>query len=121
MFLKRNGGYMATQGMVSILKNGETFIKIVVGCDGYNIDDFCQEIINKKTVNLTELYYMALKCDFGCGECLVVMNEEKILHPELESIDWSLYRNTFHNSNFNPRWESGITEYFKILNVEDIV
>jgi hypothetical protein len=77
---------MTTQAIISLVKNGHTFIKIMCGCDGYNADKFVKAIKDSKLDNIKtgtdilKLYYiMALENGFGCKDCLVVMDNENII------------------------------------------
>lgn len=111
---------MATQGLVTVIKSGVVLQKIVVGCDGYNAPPLAEglaELIKGQEdyPALEEVYRLALEKDFGCENCLVVMDAARILHEGDEEDDqeevMSRYRATFEDPAFNPRWKHGIADY----------
>lgn len=46
---------MATQAIVSLVKNGHTFIKIVCGCDGYNTKKLVKIIKDERPDNIKDM------------------------------------------------------------------
>ncbi len=107
---------MTTQALISIMKNGKVIIKIVAGCDGYNADKIAKIIKEKNLEEIQDIYDIALENGFGCSECLVVMNESNILHKGGNDINsHPLYRKTFNNPSFNPRWDCGSVENLVII------
>jgi hypothetical protein len=109
---------MATQAIISLVKNGHTFIKIICGCDGYNSDKLVKIIKDEQPDNIKDVYIMALEAGFGCKECLVVMDSENIVFDGDEKVG-QLYRETFDNPSFNPRWKMGIADIIVILKIDD--
>ena len=110
---------MATNAIVSIIKKNVMDIKIVCGCDGFNID----KIDSNKICAMTprEIYNYMLELGIGCKTCLVV----SYAHPEfginfitetdLSYKDNPLYWDKFNNVRFNPRWDCGIASHTKVI------
>lgn len=111
---------MATQGIISIMKNNRVFIKIICGCDGYNAKKLVDTIKNNKLENIQDIYNAAIKDKFGCKDCLVVMNTDNIFFEGDGDIG-QLYREKFDDPSFNPRWENGTADYVIIVNESDII
>jgi len=105
-----------TQGLISVTHNDEVVMKIVVGCNGYHFKKVVKQLKGEWPVSLERAYEIALENDFGSENCLVVMdgNSEIFKGDEDHS---PLYRETFADPNFNPRWECGLTDKFEILKV----
>ena len=113
-----------TQGMLSIVshKDKKVLIKIVAGCNGYNINKLSTLIKNQMVdfdnlqndLSLTNFYELATLSDFGCEECLVVIGAKKVFHRCDDEL-LPLYRETFNNPKFNPRWECGVCGYYEEL------
>lgn len=61
---------------------------------------------------------MALENGCGCKECLVVMDSENIIFGGDERMD-SLYRETFDDPSFNPRWKIGTADIVIKLKIDN--
>lgn len=116
---------MATQAIISLVKKGHTFIKIICGCDGYNADKLVKVLKNNKpddvkdVIEQLKLYYIiAIENGFGCKDCLVVMDSENIIFEGDKHIS-PLYRETFDDPSFNPRWKLGIADIVTALNIDN--
>lgn len=109
---------MTTQAVISIVKNGHTFIKIVCGCEGYNAEKLAKIIEDKQLDKIKDIYDAALTAKFGCKDCLVVMNDNDMIFKGDEEPS-SLYRDTFDNPSFNPRWKCGIADNVIILKTDN--
>lgn len=97
---------MATQGVVSLMREGRVIIKAVCGCDGYNAEALARLIIERKLATIEDVYNAARLVKFGCPDCLIVINEQRtLMGPWPEPPD--LYFSTLNNPQFNPRWEHG--------------
>lgn len=108
---------MATQAIISLVKNGHVFIKIICGCNGYNSEKLVKIIKDSQPDNIQDIYEMAIKNKFGCKECLVVMNSDNIIFNGDESVG-PLYRETFDDPLFNPRWNIGIADSVTVLKID---
>jgi hypothetical protein len=106
---------MATQGLVTIVKDGHVAMKFIAGSDGMNAIVLEREIRKLGRVpSLVEGYELALGADFGSEDSLVVMGIEGIETQAPEELH-ERYRATFQDPRFNPRWESGTADYVKIV------
>lgn len=108
---------MVTQAVISLVKKGHTFIKVVCGCNGYNAEKLLKIIEDKRLDKIRPIYKMAIQNNIGCKECLVVMDDSDIIFKGSGSID-PLYRETFDNPSFNPRWKNGTAEYTAVLKID---
>lgn len=119
---------MATQAVVSIVdKEDKTIIKAVCGCNGYNAAKLAEVISDifhktKKVITAQEVYDQAIRLSFGCSNCLVAMDNKNIISEIDEIFEEnipSLYRKTFDNPKFNPRWEQGTADHTIIIKLEE--
>ncbi len=111
------GGDMATQGMISVQSDeGEVFMKIVAGSDGYMACVVAAWLEEFWPVNVEEVYRRSLDAGFGTDRTLVVMTSDEIMAPEGEEVN-DLYYDTFQDPNFNPRWKCGTADFVEIVQV----
>ena len=111
---------MATQGLVTVVSNKKVLMKIVTGSDGYNAKSFSEKLLEAWPLPIEKVYQLALKNSFGSEVNLVVIDKEKIYAEgefKNESDVDELYRQTFDNPNFNPRWKDGVADYISIISV----
>jgi len=112
---------MSTNGMISIVKNGETIVKVIAGCDGYNAESATQEIIEYIAMggeDLEDIYEIAVEKKFGCKDCLTVLGKKRSLCKGYSSEPIS-YRETFDDPQFNPRNKDGSVEYLFIIPMKE--
>ncbi len=113
---------MATQGLITGVKNGNVWYKIVVGCDGSNITKvagwlrdraFMHSNFGKEMLGILQL----VASDLGCDSCRVILlrTEIGIGSDSLEPLS-DLYKDTFDCPNFNPRWDVGTADYAEVVN-----
>src|SRR5262245_6259238 len=100
---------MATQGLVTVLVDGEVYMKIVTGSDG----KLAQRVANamrsvSRLPTAKEAYGLALNLGFGQSESLVVVTENGGMYTDGDIPE--LYHTTFHNPWFNPRWDCGLVD-----------
>ena len=112
---------MATQGVVSVSDElYHTLFKIVTGCDGYNAKELALAILEKvaegNTLTIDLLYDLALGCGFGDADTLVVMSDDAIKEKGDFAVS-PLYRMTFKNPWFNPRWEQGTADHVLCVDI----
>jgi hypothetical protein len=112
---KENG--MATQGLVTVRQNGTVKLKIVAGSDGYNAKRVATAIRKLGRVpTLTEAWTIASQNSFGDrDDDLVVMDERNVrtcAHPIPR-----LYRKTFRQPEFNPRWQRGTADHIEVVDI----
>lgn len=107
---------MTTQAIISIVKNCHTIVKIICGCDGYNVEKLAEIIKSSQPNKIQDIYDIAIKNGFGCKDCLVVMDKNEIIYKGDGHVG-PLYRETFDDPSFNPRWKNGNADYVIILKV----
>lgn len=109
---------MTTQAVISLVKKGHTFIKVVCGCNGNNSEKLVKIIKYVQPEKIQDIYKMALENKFGCKDCLVVMDDKNVIFKGEEELG-PLYRETFNDPSFNPRWKNGIADIVTILKMEN--
>lgn len=107
---------MTTQAVISLVKKGHMFIKIICGCNGGHALKLVKIIKDNKLDNIQDIYNLALEYKFGCKDCLVVMNKDNIIFKGDEDIG-PLYIETFDDPSFNPRWKNGTADYVFIIRI----
>jgi hypothetical protein len=108
---------MATQGLVTVRRKGKVALKIVAGCNGMQAAMLARKLRAKKEVpTLKEAYDLAVSTKFGSGECLVVINETGELYKGDEEVG-PLYRETFDQPRFNPRWKQGTADHIILVDL----
>ena len=109
---------VSTQGLISIMKDKSVIVKVICGCDGYNAKKVARIIEKRHLEKIQDIYDVALENGFGCSDCLVVMNKTDIVYKGDGDIDsHPLFRETFNNPSFNPRWECGSVENLVIIGI----
>lgn len=125
-----------TNGIVSIRKDGEMLYKIITGHDGMHAPLLAGLVRKhyaetKLIPSVDTLFSMANACDFGCLECLVILerNPESYHEPFIRSwtpevndldespVDKGRYLDTFHVAQFNPRWKYGTAPYVEVVDL----
>jgi hypothetical protein len=103
---------MATHGIVSVIKDGVVILKVIAGCNGWLASKLANQLkLAGNYDDLESIFKKALAIEFGSLETLVVMNAVTTFFSVNYSEEPSpLYRKTFNNPRFNPRWESGMVE-----------
>jgi hypothetical protein len=111
---------MATQGIVSIVKNGKTLFKCVAGCNGMTAEKTVKALSELQNPTIDQVYKACIDNDFGCSDCTVVQSEsEHRSNPDYQDEPLSdLYIQKFSDPQFNPRWESGIASYKAVLDLD---
>lgn len=113
---------MGTQGVVSVVKGGKVVVKAIAGCNGMQagrLAVFIRDVIYQDRP--PTVYQMARQVRFGCADCLVVMGPKSVETRTQLSEDESsspLYRRTFDDPQFNPRWERGTAEYVLVVDLD---
>lgn len=113
-----------TNGVLSILEHGKMAMKIVCGCDGYNAP-ILKRTIEKlgRVPSPTEAYDLAWHDGVGCDDCLLIVTPDEVWYhrhklDRLETADGeslALYRATFNDPQFNPRWKQGLADYVEVI------
>jgi hypothetical protein len=108
---------LATQGVVSIRQRGKVVMKLIAGSNGDRAVRVATAMRNAIALPTSqEAYDLANRCGFGHVSDLVVMTEtEVVFYGDDELPD--LYRRTFDDPTYNPRWERGIADHVKIIDL----
>jgi hypothetical protein len=113
---------MATQGIVSLLNNGEMFFKAVAGSNGFNASklvDWAQA--HEGVMTIEDVYKAAIEVKFGALADLVVQaSDGSCIYDgnEIEDVDRLYFDHPkFLDPRFNPRWEQGTAEYVEVVNL----
>lgn len=110
---------MATQGMISITRDGNVVRKIIAGCDGFNASLVAKKIMEDLIFDLQELFDLCLENNFGCSDCLVVQSKKEYISMErIDKIGNKLYEERFEDPKFNPRWECGSVGHLTIIDLK---
>lgn len=107
---------MATLGLVTVMSEKKVVMKIIAGSDGYFAPQLANKLKNSWPVDIKTAYEMARKIGFGGIEDLVVITESEVYFKGDEDIS-PLYRETFTQMKFNPRWEIGEAENTIVIKV----
>lgn len=106
---------MATQGIISIVKENKVIFKCVAGCNGMNATKTANELKKLKEPILEQVYDICLKNGFGCKDCLIVQSENTYKGADNEDDFPELYKTKFQDAQFNPRWECGIASHVEVI------
>ncbi|OGH86252.1 MAG: hypothetical protein A2493_00090 [Candidatus Magasanikbacteria bacterium RIFOXYC12_FULL_33_11] len=107
---------MATQGLITVMQDGQVLMKIVAGCHGYKAKAVATSIRKNWPVSIDDAYELAQKTGFGDEQSLVVISHEGYRAEGVEDLPYS-YEETLDNPDFNPRWDSGMCDYLEIVNI----
>jgi len=105
---------MATQGIISIVKNNEVIFKCIAGCNGMTANKTAKELKKIENPTLDEVYNICKSNDFGC-ECLIVQTKDSFKGAEEDEELPELFKLKFNEPSFNPRWECGLASYVEII------
>lgn len=108
---------MATQGMVTVIDDqGEVKMKVVAGCDGYSAPLLAKLMRQRGPMTYEEVRKACMDVGFGCHDCLVIYSSpEEGKERDENNMKMTRYEDGFGKIAFNPRWESGITEYLEVV------
>jgi hypothetical protein len=104
---------MATQGIVSLVRDGHVVAKVIAGCNGQEAENLATAIRQSGVQGAQEIYDLAISLHFGCEDCLVVMDRAGVVSGEMEIGE--LYSQTFDQPEFNPRWNIGIADFVEVV------
>ena len=105
---------MATQGLLSVVNGGKVVAKVVAGCNGHNVPKLAAVLRANPVTKPQELRDAAHAADVGCEACLVVLSADGALHCCSDDPS-ELYRSTFDQPRFNPRWEHGTADCVEVV------
>lgn len=111
---------MATQGLVTVKSGDEVLMKVVAGSNGCNAKKLANRLKGVWPLDALKAYKLAQKVKFGSVDCLTVITTSEMVFGG-EKVDdenlGPLYRTTFQQPEFNPRWENGTVEHMIVINV----
>ncbi len=99
------------------MSEGKVVMKLVVGCNGVQAQETADKLKAAWPVNPEQAYKIARDTGFGCGGCLTVITESDIFSKGDDDPPSPLFRKTFSDPEFNPRWEQGTADHTVIINV----
>lgn len=111
---------MATQGLLSIIKDNQVQFKLVLGSQGMSLPYMKSFLIENPNASLEDIHKEARNI-FGEESTVLQINENEAYFMDklIKSEDINeLYKNKFHDPNFNPRWEHGTADYQDVLNLD---
>lgn len=107
---------MATQGMITVLKNQMVVMKIIAGSNGQKSERVAQKIRKNWPLSIDEAYKIALKTGLGSKNCLVVLTADDCRYDGDDDLS-ELYRENFDQPSFNPRWRCGLVEHLEFVRI----
>lgn len=113
---------MATQGLLTVTKNDEVQLKIVVGSQGMSLPYMKSYLIENypdgKDFDLQDIYDKA--CDiFGKDSTVLQHKEDEMFYFDEIIPAESFYKDKWLNKEFNPRWEHGTADFIDELNLSE--
>lgn len=109
---------MGTNAVISLTHKGQTVAKIVAGCEGSIALEVASEVALQKSTRVEDLYRIAQRAGLGCPDCLVVMDDTKILPAEIDPVIVAIYRQHFAQPCANPRTAGGTVYHFYQVDID---
>ncbi len=124
---------MGTNGLITIVKDGAVWGKIVMGCDAQRLFDFAQHIAeHSDAVSLQMLEKGAKQFEVGCSECLTIytrqvagdfvfypINQKRDIDIDyMDSHNMTFYKSKYDVIGFNPRWGCGEAAYNYVVDLD---
>ena len=106
---------MATNGVISIVKDGKVQFKCVAGCNGMEARKTADILRHLKNPTIEQVYKICLDNDFGCKFCTVVQSENEFRQRDMEDELPELYLQKFNTTDFNPRWAIGTADHMEVI------
>jgi hypothetical protein len=112
---------MGTQGLVTLLDDkGGVGMKIVAGCNGQSAGQVAARCMMLGRIpSVPEALQIAQEANYGCPGCIAVVTPDRIVlggeDADPEGPWTSLYRATFGDPKFNPRWARGTADHSVVL------
>lgn len=107
-----------TNGIVSVVRDGQVVLKCIAGCDGYHAEEVADWLRENRDACEQEVCDACLDLEFGCYEDLVVQGPEVTVWRggDVDELD-PLYRQKFSDPRFNPRWDCGRADYVEVVEI----
>lgn len=110
---------MATQAVVSLVKDGATLVKCVAGCNGWEAPALAKIIAEQHLCTVEGIHMAALALGLGCHDCLVTQDKDHVKAAEPATIlGGTFYVSKFHEPTFNPRWHAGTSSYVYLVDAD---
>lgn len=117
---------MRSQGVLSVVQNGEVVLKALAGTNGFNIDKLKARIPHLNVKSPLQVYQASLEVGFGSENNLVVMAtpcQQTVYGSDTiqtEIFDYEVFKrywDTFQNPEWNPRETTGTAEHITVIEV----
>ena len=111
---------MSTQGLLSVVnEKGDVIFKAVAGSNGMDVPAAAKSLRQSKSILTLDYVYQTCQKK-GMGSLVVMdvwggVKDDGILDGEPLP---PLYRSTFNDPEFNPRWDRGTAAYPEIVEVD---
>jgi len=109
---------MGTNAVISLTNAGQTVAKIVAGCEGSIALEVASEVALQKSTRVEDLYRIAQRAGLGCPDCLIVMDDTKILPADVDPAIVAIYRQHFRQPRANPRTAGGSAYRFYQVDID---
>lgn len=109
---------MGTQAVVALVAGGQVRLKAICGINGAKADALADWLHSNPNANAQALYDHARQIRFGDEDDLVVMDKDIALFAFDEELN-PLYRETFADPHFNPRWECGLADIQRVVTTSE--
>lgn len=108
---------MATQGTVSVVKEGVVRMKIVAGSNGFHAKVLADWLRANPGTTAQDAFDKASAVGFGSEDDLIVQSSpsEFISNNGIAEVP-PLYQVHFFDPIFNPRWSHGTADHVEIVN-----
>lgn len=109
---------MGTQGVLSVVVDGKMLVKVVTGCDGARLSTVAKELFRRDEVSVA---IVAEECDragFDRDDTgfIVQVSADRELNTDTDREELGqLYRDTFDDPWFNPRWRKGVADVHRVV------
>jgi hypothetical protein len=108
---------MATQGLVSIVRDGKVQFKAIAGCNGMQSPTLAAAIRESPPETIDELALLCCGASFGCCDCTVIQGEAGVITSAKDELG-PLYAEKFSDPRFNPRWYLGTADYVEVVELK---
>jgi hypothetical protein len=110
---------MATQGLLSIVKNNQVHIKVICGWNGDCIPELKEKISSLTPEQMTPeiVHQHALDIVGGSDRLVTQYATDKCIFEdkEFEPKQGDNYFKHFNDPTFNPRWDHGTSDYTEVI------
>ncbi|MFS1430060.1 hypothetical protein LMH73_023845 [Vibrio splendidus] len=114
---------MATNGVLSIVQDGKTLMRLTAGFNGYEAPVLRSEIESNIAIatDPKAVFELAQKLGFGCKECLVLLfndgSEYLYDDGELSEREHKNLMCNFDNPEWNARCSTGYADYVEVIHI----